>query len=659
MDIACEPSSVTDGDLQAVWSQVLMNGFSEGGVTDVVISPGSRSTPLVLAAHHHPVLVCHDVIDERSAGFFALGQARMTQRPTVLICTSGSAGAHYLPALVEARQSALPMVILTADRPPELDQCGANQTVDQIKLFAGHAIAFFDLGTADERALSLRALRRKAVQAITTSRGPVPGGVHLNARFRKPLEPSVGMEHSAVATAAVRGRPLRVIEPAPPRPPVEAVVEMASWLAAARRPLLVAGPAPVTQQAACGPLARLLAKVPAPLFAEATSQLRFRANDRVAADEHDAIASRHVDAFDVLLRAKAGPREAPDLIVQLGATPTAAAWPDFLDRATEAGARHVVIAEHGWHDAQSTASTLVRASVVETLEALEAALGDRSENTSFQDASNPDHLRLDDRASGVVVEGVDERQPWLQDWLRADAAVWRTIERVSFIPGDAPSQLVDEDRDTDGARILMAETEAVQVTAQAVPAGGVLVVGNSLPVRSLDTWVAGNTVDSSVAVVHQRGASGIDGLVSGAAGSAVAAKRPTALLLGDVSLVHDVGGLAVACASMKGASVPLVIVAINNDGGRIFDLLPLADHPKAQGAFAHWRTPHGTDFSHAAEAFGIDFEQCCDATTLKRALQRAWTSPGVRLIEAVVTPGSAREALVGLRQAVAPEEADG
>ena len=174
---------------QWVWARLLLDGFAVAGVRDVVISPGSRSSPFVLAAHEHADLRCHDVLDERSAGFFALGQAKACGEPSLLICTSGTAGAHYLPAVMEAAQSYTPLAVLTADRPFELQECGANQTADQLKLFGAHVRRFFHLGSPDSTERALRALRRVAAQAVWSTKRPVPGPVHVNAPARKPLEP--------------------------------------------------------------------------------------------------------------------------------------------------------------------------------------------------------------------------------------------------------------------------------------------------------------------------------------------------------------------------------------------------------------------------------------------------------------------------------------
>ena len=157
---------------QSVWARLLLDGFVQAGVREVIISPGSRSTPFVLAAHQHPELRCRDILDERSAGFFALGQSKASDEPSLLICTSGTAGAHYLPAVMEASLSHTPLLVLTADRPFELQACGANQTVDQLKLYGEHVRRFFHLGRPDSSERALRALRRTAAQAVATARAP-------------------------------------------------------------------------------------------------------------------------------------------------------------------------------------------------------------------------------------------------------------------------------------------------------------------------------------------------------------------------------------------------------------------------------------------------------------------------------------------------------
>ncbi|HRI55183.1 MAG TPA: 2-succinyl-5-enolpyruvyl-6-hydroxy-3-cyclohexene-1-carboxylic-acid synthase, partial [Pseudomonadota bacterium] len=238
---------MSEANLLAEWARLLLGSLAAAGVREVVVSPGARSTPFVCAAHAEPQLRCWDVIDERAAAFFALGQARVTGRPSLLICTSGTAGAHYLPAVIEAGAAHLPLLVLTADRPFELQDCGAPQTIDQIKLLGGHARRFFELGMPDPSDLSLRALRRLAAQAVLTTTWPTPGAVHLNARARKPLEPQSVHTSDEVALRARVDELLQapLLRAYPPRavPAPAGVAAAAQLCRSARRGLIICGPA--------------------------------------------------------------------------------------------------------------------------------------------------------------------------------------------------------------------------------------------------------------------------------------------------------------------------------------------------------------------------------------------------------------------------------
>ncbi|MCU0694135.1 MAG: thiamine pyrophosphate-binding protein, partial [Polyangiaceae bacterium] len=202
------PQPPLDGLLNPVgaWSLLLVDALAQAGVQQIVITPGSRSTPFVLAALRHGGLDCTSLIDERVASFHALGFAKATQRPTALLCTSGSAPAHYLPALIEASLSYVPLVVLSADRPLSLQDCGAPQTIDQVKLFGDHVRFFGDLGHPETDPESLLALRRMVVQAVAAATHPRPGPVHLNARARKPLEPRPAQGPAELDAAAIAAR---------------------------------------------------------------------------------------------------------------------------------------------------------------------------------------------------------------------------------------------------------------------------------------------------------------------------------------------------------------------------------------------------------------------------------------------------------------------
>ncbi len=570
-------------NLLAVWAELLFDALAQAGVTDVVVSPGSRSTPFVLAAAGDARLRLHDVIDERAAGFFALGQARVTGRPALLLCTSGSAGAHYLPAVIEARHAGVPLLVLTADRPVELHGCGANQTIDQRALFAGYARATFDLGTPDGSPAALRALRRAAVQAVHATRWPTPGAAHLNAPARKPLEPraaSTPEGHALAALAhALRATPPTLAAPPVAAPDPVALDAIAALCLRARRGLLVAGPASVEQAEASAAVAALGAATGFALAAEATSQLR-------------TSAVRTVGAFDLLLRSPHFRAEQPpDLIVQLGAAPTSAGLEQLLSERPDIV--RVVIAPHEWPDPCGSATHLLVADVGEAADALARSV-----------------MRL---------RGAPAPEPsaYASRLAAADALCWRLV-----------------DADLAASAATLEEGAVVRQTVAALHERAWFAIGNSLPVRHVDAFCP--TLPPGVRVLSQRGVSGIDGLLAGAAGAASATDRPVTLLLGDVSFLHDVGGLALA----RHARAPLCIVVINNDGGRIFEQLPLARAGQA-AALPHFTTPHGLDLSYAAELYGLRFLRASTRDALASALHEAHARPGATVVEAVVPPHAA------------------
>jgi 2-succinyl-5-enolpyruvyl-6-hydroxy-3-cyclohexene-1-carboxylate synthase len=559
------------------WASLLMGSLAEAGVRDVVISPGSRSTPFVIAASREPSLRCHVVIDERSAGFFALGLARASGRPTLLLCTSGTAPAHYFPAVIEASQSFVPLLVLSADRPFDLQDCAAPQTVDQLKLFGDHVRRFVELGLPDATPVTLRALRRTAAQVVFDSTWPTPGPVHLNARARKPLEPIAARDEAErLASERVRAsasRPLvRAFAPAP-KASSESIDFLVDAISKSKRGLIVAGPAAIAQGQAREAVAQLVRASGLPLLCDATSQLRFG---------HELPM---LDASDVLLGSTRFREAKPDLLVQLGPAPTAAGWEALL--AALPDVNHVVVAPHGWNDPSSTASAVVFADVGESARAVAERLGgSRSESS------------------------------WEARACLANAAAWRAVSEVLE------------------PLTHLSEAQTARSVVGAVPESGALFVGNSLPIRHVDAYCPATTKD--IAVFSQRGANGIDGLISGAAGVA-ANGRPTALLVGDVSALHDVGGLAIA----REAKSPLVIVVIQNGGGRIFEQLPVARSGLSETELRAFTTPHSLTFGAAADLFGIPYRRVDSRRELDEMLTAAFAHEGCTLIEAIVPPHEA------------------
>ncbi len=533
--------------LQTEWSRLIVGTLHAAGVTDVVVSPGSRSTALVCAALSQEGLRIHSIVDERSAAFFALGRSKATGRPTALLCTSGTAGSHYYPAVIEARMSYVPLVVLTADRPPSLVGCGANQTIDQRGLFGRHVVASYELDLPG--ASALRPLRQLVLRAVARSRGPTPGPVHINVPAAKPLEPTE-------ASPSIRATVDDLLAASPTRrtaaratPDDGTLAEIASACRDARRGLIVCGPGPVDNVALRTPLFELARASGFAVYAEATSQLRF--------------CKPRPDGVDVVRRLEAM-ATLPDLILQVGATPISARWPQ-LDEV-----RRFVITRHGWPDPLHTAEAVVEAEPADALWALTARLA-----------------------------GHRPRR-------------WRS--------GASRAQDVTD-----------VEGRMVAALVSCLPAGGHLMVGNSLPVRHLDRVTAPFAKD--LRVLHQRGASGIDGLVSGAAGAASALCEPVTLLLGDVSFAHDVGGLA--AARQVAEAVPIVV--LDNDGGRIFDRLPIADVELSAHQRELWTTPPKLHLEHAAAAYGLPYERVDTAEALTEAHHAAMRRAGPTLIHACVS----------------------
>jgi len=587
---------MTERNVLTEWSRVLLASLAEAGVEDVILSPGSRSTPFMLAAAERPDLTCHDAIDERAAAFYALGHARRTGRPVLLVCTSGSAAAHYFPAIVEASMAHVPLIAMTADRPHSLQDCGAAQAIDQVKIYGGYVRRFFDLGDPDGAPASLRGLRRIAAQAVHHALSPTPGPVHINARAKKPLEPIAaetdGERKLAGFATSRMARPIARAIRAVPTVRAEALAPVLDRIRSARRGLIVCGPAPLTDSPARAPVFELATRAGFPVYAEGTSQLRF------APGLPSELAC---DALGWLLAAptyRAGPP--PDVVVHFGATPTTGGlekmYTDMLDG-------RVLVHPYAWHDPEGTASELVFGHSEAVAGALAEALG-AHEPSAAQSA-------------------------WRERLERANRLAWREVDR----------ELAEETELTEGA--------AVRGLVERLPLGSLLFVGNSLPIRELDAFCAQG--QNEVRVLCQRGANGIDGLIAGAAGAARAEGGPTTLLIGDVSFLHDVSSLMLLGSVRR----PFVLFAVQNRGGRIFERLPLAALPGLlPSTLEHVTTPHAHDFARAAGAFGITHVAVRTVAELDTALANAYGRDRATVVETLVSPHGAAEQDRRIRAAI-------
>ena len=516
------------------------------GVTDAVTSPGSRNTPVLLSLVRDGRLRCTSHIDERSGAFFALGLAKATRRPVVIACTSGTAAAEYAPAVIEAHEAGVPLIVLTADRPPELREVGAGQTIDQVKLYGGAARWFFDVGTghvaSPERTRWMRSLACRAVYAATGDAGR-PGPVHLNWPLREPLVAPAELP-AEPAPGRADGAPWLT---RPASQPASSALALGAALVQAERPLVIAGRAERDPLLASTVVA-FADRLGGPLLADPLSGAR-----------RGAAAIAH---YDALLRVDGFVEgHAPDLILRVGDLPTSKPLRQAL-AGPWAQARQLAFRPEGvWHDPDGVLDTLLDGDPHTTLDAV--------------------------RPSAAPAD-------WLARWRDADTGAARAIDDT----------LDDE----------LSEPRVARHLAATLPPDAALVVASSMPIRDIETFAPARD-DGGPHVIANRGANGIDGTVSTALGVA-ASGAPTTLLIGDVALAYDLAALTTA---RRLNADNLRIVVLDNDGGGIFEFLPVAG---ARDAFEeHVATPPQLDVERAAALFGLPYTR---ATTLD-----ALASPGL------------------------------
>jgi 2-succinyl-5-enolpyruvyl-6-hydroxy-3-cyclohexene-1-carboxylate synthase len=552
----------------------LVDELARGGVAELCVCPGSRSTPLAIAAERTAGLRVRVHLDERSAAFFALGLARASRRPVALVCTSGTAAANFLPAVVEANLAGVPLLVLSADRPPELRECGAAQTIDQLRLYGSQVRWFCEAPVPDGSPGLPRVARSLACRALAESRGPRPGPVHLNLPFREPLEPGEDdLAPDAEAAQARAGRTPYTEAWCAPAAASEAQIDALVALArACPRGALAAGPLDATPDDARA--AAAFARAAGwPLLADPLSQLRCGPHL-----PHAPV----VATADLLLRhAPFAAESAPDALLRLGAPPTSKALRLWLER-TPPRALALVDPAGGWSDPSRLAS-------------LHAAL--------------PPSALLGPAAERLLAaQGGPRESAWLARWRAADA---RASEALAEGIAAEPALL---------------EPRASRALAEALPDGALLFVASSMPVRDLDAFLPASP--RRLHVLANRGANGIDGTVSSALGAAASGAGPTALLTGDLAFLHDAGGLHAA----RTQGIPLVAVVLDNDGGGIFSFLPIAALGERVAFERLFRTPHGLDLVRVAEAFGARAERIGSAEHLRTAAKDAFALGGAHVL---------------------------
>ncbi len=531
------------GTLNYLWSQAMIAGFVAAGVRHAVISPGSRSTPLALAMLRQPGLECTVAVDERSAAFFALGIAKASRRPVMLLATSGTAPANWLPAIIEASQAGVPLIAISADRPPELQNCGANQSIDQLGLFGSHVRASHPLA-APHPDFDPVWLHHLAARAAEQTGWPHPGPVHVNQPFREPLLPASN------CLAPAPPADIAISHPELPADPV-AITRLADSIGG-RAGLIVCGELP-PKNGFPEALTALADHLACPVLAEPLSGLRFGSHDRrrLLTRYNTWLADHEFSA-----------RHRPEWVLRFGAFPVTRHLQNHL---AVAPIQALVAHWPGYSDPLHRLTHLLRANPLAAAEALLAAR-----------------------------------------------------------PRPGPAEWHDALAERDAQRPEAGDAWHIPVLLDEIPDASALFIGNSLAIRQFDTH--SGDAQRTIHCYANRGASGIDGNISTALGLAETHGRVFALL-GDLTCQHDIGGLALA------AGRNAVIVAVNNNGGGIFDHLPQAALPEFERG---WRTPQQLSFEHAAATFGLGYARADNAATFRKALQQALENGGAWLIEVVI-----------------------
>jgi 2-succinyl-5-enolpyruvyl-6-hydroxy-3-cyclohexene-1-carboxylate synthase len=596
------------------FATVFTDELARCGVREAVLAPGSRSTPLAMAFHALDAagrVRLHVRIDERAAAFTALGLAKASRLPVAIVCTSGTAAANFHPAVIEASQAGVPLLVLTADRPPELRDAGASQTIDQVKLY-GEAVRWYaDPAAPQRRAGAAAAWRSLACQAhalASGSAGTFPGPVHVNLPFREPLVP----DDRAGWPESLDGRPGgQPWTRHPARAPLASAAPGGAELAWTERGVVVCGDGDYDP----APLLAIAEQAGWPVLAEPSSNARRGPNA--------------LTAYQYLLSSPGFmAAHAPDVIISAG-RPGLSRPQSALLRTP--GARHVVIAQGPgrWADQARMATDVVAAVSLTSSTVPGAAQAPRAPATA-----------------------------WLAGWLRADAAARAAVDAIldeelpsrgGWPPG-TPRGMADGPDGPDGkARVpgMLSEPRLARDLVSGLPGGALLWVGSSMPVRDVDSVMRPR---ADVRFLASRGASGIDGTTSSAIGAALAHQAPGGpggpafALIGDLSFVHDAAGLALGPREPR---PDLCLIVVNNDGGGIFSTLEQAAF---ESSFERlFGTSHGADLSLLAAALGVPY--ACAQTPDDLAKAMADPGSGLRIVEVRTDRGAQAALRTRIREA--------
>jgi 2-succinyl-5-enolpyruvyl-6-hydroxy-3-cyclohexene-1-carboxylate synthase len=534
------------------------------GVTDAVVSPGSRSTPMAMVMAEHPGLNVHIHVDERSAAFFALGIAKASGKPVAILCTSGTAAANYFPAVAEANISRIPLIVITSDRPHELRDVGAPQAIDQIHLYGHHVKWFAEMAVPENSDEMLHYVRSVCGRAAATALQAPSGPVHLNFPFREPLIPRINDEN----VFQLKERPRRYVNVRNGSLTIDKndLREIAASLNEHEKGMIVCG------------------QIEDPAFKEMVLELADRLNFPILADPLSQLRSGShstenvIDAYDTFLRSgEAKDYLKPTIVLRFGSMPVSKALTIFLKENHQA--EHLVVdGGGGWRDPAALSTEMIYCNETIFCQQLLSELK------------------------------ANKNQQYLHKWQALNRL---TKENLTAI------------RDT----AELSESRLFYQLAEMLPENANLFVGNSMPIRDLDSFFHNNR--KSIRILANRGANGIDGTVSTALGAASVSQQPSYLVLGDLTFFHDLNGLLAA----KLYDINMTIIVINNNGGGIFSFLPQAEHPKHFELL--FGTPLDLDFEHVVRMYNGKFTRIQDWDHFGAVMESSKTTHGLNVIEVV------------------------
>jgi 2-succinyl-5-enolpyruvyl-6-hydroxy-3-cyclohexene-1-carboxylate synthase len=560
-----------------LWTETFAAELVNAGVKYACISPGSRSTPLTYAITTNKKIKSFAIIDERSSGFFALGLAKTTKTPVVLVCTSGTAAAEFYPAIIEAYQSKVPLIICTADRPPELQNVGANQTINQNNIYKNHIRWFVDAGLPQVNKSGLNKILTIARKAILESFIVQLGPVHINFPFKEPFEPASfteEIENDLLASVKNKSKSLLKITKSNSKIDQKILKQISDKLNSQTKGIIVVG-LDNYSKGFFSALSRLSQMISFPIFADAASSMRFAYKEN-----HNILTN-----YDSYLRSENFVNaHQPDFIIQFGRNFSSKALSNFI---AGCNCKKLLVNKFGdWENPREKSSSVLE---IEPEKFCKELLG---------------WIRTNPRKN--------KNDSWLNEFLEIEKSASK-IKREVVDTASFPN-----------------EVRIVNELIKHIPSGSNLMVSNSLPIRDLDLTVP--LMNKKLNIFHNRGASGIDGIISTALGIAQSSKQRTYLLTGDLAFYYDLNSLHVA----KKYSIPLTVILINNNGGRIFEVLPIS---KYKNIFEeYFATPHNLDFGKLVDAFGGNYREVKNWKVFKELLSAESTSKLFSVLELKTDP---------------------